>query len=88
MQLNQKRNKPESILKLMTTKFKPSSHNFKVMRVRSRHVDSTLGSAGVLRPVMSRRFHRNGYTHVQLDGSIREAKISHGIFQSVIVWIV
>lgn len=87
MQPSKNKNKTELILGLMTTKFKPDAQIFKVMKVRERHIDSTIGSGGVLRPVMSRRFHKNGYTHVHLNGMLREAKISRGIFDSIIVWI-
>lgn len=88
IQLSKNRNKTELIIGLMTTKFKPVAQTFKVMKVRERNIDSTIGRAGVLRPVMSRRFYKNGYTHVHLNGMIREAKISRGIFDSVIVWII
>lgn len=59
----------------------------KVLKVRERNVDFTLGKIGTLKPVMGKRFYKHHYTHIQLRGKIHSVTVSNGIFDAKIVWI-
>ena len=59
----------------------------KIMRVRDRNVDFSIGKVGVLKRVMGNRFIKHNYTHVQLRGFVHQVNVSRGFFDAKIIWI-
>lgn len=59
----------------------------KVLHLRHRNIDFGLGNYGALKPVMTRRFLRNDYTHVRVNGVERMVSVSRGVISSHIVWL-
>lgn len=76
----------EKLIWAMTSRLPESQIPTRILRLRERNVDFTLGKNGVLKRVMGNRFVKNNYTHIQLGGVVRKASISRGMYHPM-VWI-
>ena len=74
------------LISAMTSRLPEAQIPTKILRLRERNVDFTLGKNGVLKRVMGNRFVKNKYTHIQLGGVVRKASISQGMYYPM-VWI-
>jgi len=61
----------------------------KILKVKQRNLSDHWGNElpPSLRLVMSNRFVKNKYTHIQLNGIVYEPKITKAIFGNPIVWL-
>lgn len=76
----------EKLITSLTRRLPEAQIPAKILRVRERNVDFTLGKNGVLKRVMGNRFVKNNYTHIQLSGVVHKASISQGVYYPI-VWI-
>ena len=80
-------NKVEGLISSMTTRETRSNLPKKILQIRDRNVDFSLGKLGILKPVMGKRFDKNCYTHLLFRGAVHQATVSRGVFDVAIVWI-
>lgn len=78
--------KAEQIIASMNSRLTTVEKAVKVLPLRDRNVDFSMGKKGVLKRVMANRFVKNKYTHIRLQGITHSVSVTKGMW-SPIVWI-